>query len=203
MKKLWTSLCAALTALLLALALGGCSGGGDGGSAEDPEPEQKSPQEVAMLYVDAFRGGDGLTSYNENSSWDGSYFESLGNSAPEVVGEPLTSEQAAEVATAYERALGQVKAEVVDEKVDGDTATVTLAVRGLAYGDAMESAAKDWTLDDKDPAGSYASLVLEALDVVKPVKKPMRVTMTLTQGGDGLWAPDGDSGAALTRALLR
>lgn len=202
MKKLSVTLWAAFTALVLALALSSC-GGDDSGGSGGTEPEELSPGDVAMIYVDAFRGGDELNDYNPNSSWDGSYFESLGASAEEVVGEPLDAEQTAQVAAAYREALGQIEAEVVDEQVDGDTATVTLSMRGLGYGSAMEQAGKDFVLDQKDPTGSYTSLMLEALDLVKPVKKPVEVTMTLNQGGDGLWAPDGESGAALTEALLQ
>lgn len=199
MKKLSMTLWASLTALLLALALGACGGSGDTGA----DPEEKSPGDVAMLYVDAFRGEDGLIAYNPNSSWDGSYFESLGASAEEVVGEPLTAAQNEQVAAAYKKALGQVEAELVDEQVDGDTATVTLSMRGLGYDKAMKAAARDWVYDQKDPAGSYTTLLLTALDRVTPVEKPVEVKMTLNQGGDGLWAPDSESGAALTQALLQ
>lgn len=195
MRKFAVTVWATVNAVVLVLAVSAC---GDNGT----EPEEMSPGDVALLYVDAFGGGEGLTEYNPDSSWDGSYFESLGASAQEVVGEPLDAEQTEQVAAAYREALGQIEAEVLEEQVDGDEATVTLALRGLAYGSAVETAAEDFVLDTADPAGSYTELLLEALDIVEPVKKPMNVEMTLTRSGD-LWAPDGESGAEVIEALMR
>lgn len=194
----------ALGTVLVALVLvvSGCSGGGrDDGP--DPEPKALQPGEVAMLYVDAFRGGDELVGYNARSGWDGSFFDSVGGSAEEVVGEPLDAQQRARVAEAFRKALGQVRAKVVAEKVDGDAATVTLRVRGLAYGAALDRAGKDFTLDTKDPSGSYTALLLEALGLAKPVKEPVRVKVKLDRDEDGVWTPNPKSGAALTRALMR
>lgn len=195
MRTLPVTICATVTAVVLALTVSACGG-------NETEPEESSPGDVAMLYVDAFRGGEGLTDYNPDSSWDGSYFETLGASAQEVVGEPLDAEQTERVAAAYREALGQIEAEVLEEQVDGDEATVTLALRGLDYGAAMKTAGEDFVLDEADPTGSYAGLLLEALDIVEPVEEPMDVEMTFTRSGD-LWAPDGESGAELIQALLR
>lgn len=198
------TLSAALGAVLVVLALvvTGCSGGGGDGDP-DPEPTALRPGEVTMLYVDAFRGGDELVGYNPHSGWDGSFFDSVGGSAEQVVGQPLDAQQRAQVAEAFRTALGQVTAKVLAEDVAGDTATVTLRVRGLAYGAALDRAGKDFTLDTEDPSGSYTSLLLEALDVVKPVKKPVRVKVALDRDEDGVWTPDRKSGAAITRALMR
>lgn len=186
---------ATVTVVVLALTVSAC-----GGNATSSE--ETSPGDVAMLYVDAFRGGEGLTDYNPDSSWDGTYFETLGASAEQVVGVPLNADQTKRVAAAYREALGQIEAEVVKEQADGDRATVTLAVRGLGYGDAMEAAGKDFVLDQKDPAGSYAKLLIEALGIVKPVEEPTNVEMAFTRSGD-LWLPDSAGGAAIVRALLR
>jgi hypothetical protein len=196
MRSLPATLVAAGTALALALTLSACGG-------TETDTEETSPGDVAMLYVEAFRGGpEGLTGYNPDSSWDDTYFESLGASAREVVGEPLDAGQTERVAAAYREALGQIEAEVIEEQVDGDAATVTLAMRGLAYGAAMEAAGQDFVLDRDDPTGSYTSLVLEALATVEPVDDPMEVEMTFTRSAD-LWVPSGESGAQMIQALLQ
>ncbi len=196
MRSLPTTLVSAGAALALALTLSACGG-------TDTDTGATSPGDVAMLYVEAFRGGpEGLQEYNPDSSWDDSYFDSLGESATDVVGEPLDAAQSGQVSAAYREALGQIDAEVVEEEVDGDEATVTLAVRGLAYGAAMETAGADFVLDRQDPTASYTSLVLEALDVVEPVDEPMEIEMAFTRSRD-LWAPTGESGAQMIEALLQ
>ena len=196
MRPLPVTLSATVTALTLALTLSACGG-------TDAESEETSPGDVAMLYADALAGDpEGLRDYNPDSSWDDSYFESLGDSAEQVVGETLDAEQTDQVAAAYREALGKVEAEVADEQVDGDTASVTLAVRGLGYDAAMEVAAAAWQLDRKDPTGSYTELLLETLDLAEPVDESMDVEMAFTRSGD-VWVPDGESGARMIQALMR
>lgn len=188
---------AVLTALALAVTLAAC--GGDGGS----ESSETSPGDVALMYVDAFRGDpEALKEYNPKSTFDDTYFESFGTGAAESFKVTWTQEQADRITAAYAEALTQIEAEVVEEDVDGDDATVTLAITGIGFDAAIEAQGKGFVRDDKDPAASYADLLVKALGAVETVADTQEVELTFTDV-EGVWTPLGAGGSALVDAMVR
>lgn len=194
----------ATTAAVLAgpLFLASCGGGG---TSTGEVSGDVSASDVAMMYVDAFRGeSDALRDYNANSSWDDSYFETAGTGLSQAQGIEFTEEQAAAVADAYRTALSAVEAEAVEEKVDGDTATVGLSIRGVDLAGAMAAHQKQLAAAAvaEDPA-AYADAVVAMLGDTDLVAEPTDVEMTLTRGGDDLWGPDSSSAPDLIAAVAQ
>lgn len=189
-------------AVLVAAALlgvGGC--GGDPASS----PEQPSAGDVALLYVDAFRGSpEGLLEYNPDSSWDDSYFETVGSAAAESWDVTFTDDQEWLIATSFRQALAQVEASVTAVAGDQDRSVVTLDVTGIDVAASLAEHAEDLDLTGMgQPARTkaLAGLLIESLEDVLVVAEPTPVELTFTKNGS-TWTPE-DSGARnLVSALV-
>jgi hypothetical protein len=188
-------------------ALGGC--GEDALAPKKSGDGAKSPSEVAMLYLDGFRGDvAAVRAYNPGSSMTEEYLQSLGEDAAggfaTGLGVTFTDAQLAEIGEAYTDALGRVEAAVVDEQVDGDRATVTLEVRSVDVSSSLEEVAAELLPPDVgQEAATYTEFLVEGLAGAEPLEEPVSYEMSLDRGGDGRWSPDAASGKGLVQALVR
>lgn len=183
-----------LSVLLMLVVLGG-SIVGCGGSG-------KGPGDVTMLYIDAFVRGDadGIISYNsaieglinEASGGSGSLFESSLLEGLEQSGTFLDEEQKKGLIEGYKKTAAIVEVSVVDEKIDGDSAVVTLDVKGVDVGAAIEAKLATW-MDDVFAGAISADTTPEEIEKMSfdmvievlnnPVLKPesQKITINLTK----------------------
>lgn len=164
-----------------------------------------SPGDVALLYVDAFRGNPAaLRAYNPNSSFSEEYFDTLGESAGRSWGVTFSDEQRDQIALAYKKALATLEANVVKEEVTSDKATVSLAIKGVDFATSLkqQSAELDKSkVTAENKAETYAQLLTAALNRAPLVSEPTTTEMTLTNQG-GTWVPEPTSAKALINALV-
>ena len=128
MRRRCSTVIVALAVLLGLSVVSAC--GGDGSPGGKSGSDAKSPSDVAMLYVDGFRGDvAGVKAYNPNSSLTEDYLQSLGKQSAggfaQGLGVAFTQEQLAAIGTAYTGALTRVEAKVADEKVETLVRTMT------------------------------------------------------------------------------
>ncbi len=198
---------AVLAALLGLVVVSGC--GGDTSTPGKSGDGSKPPSEVAMLYVNGFRGDvAGVKVYNPNSSLTEDYLQTLGKQAAEGfaqgLGVTFTQEQLAAIGKAYTDALTRIEAKVGDEQVDGDRATVTFEIRGLDMAGALKERVDTMPTPPKgSEATAYSALLVDSLGGAALVAEPDSYSMTLNRSGNGTWSPDAVSGSGLVRALVR
>lgn len=128
-----------------------------GGAAVGCGSSGKGPGDVTMLYVDAFVSGnvDGIISYDsaiagmlsEASGGSSNIFEEAFIQGIEQSGLFLTDEQKQGLIDGYKKTMSVAEIKVVDEKEDGDSAVVTLEVKGIAVGAAVTEATKTLQAD--------------------------------------------------------
>lgn len=198
----------AVLALLVGFgALTGC--GEDALAPKKSGGSSMSPSEVAMLYIDGFRGDvAAVRDYSPGTSMTEEYLQSLGEDAARGfetgLGVTFTDAQLAEIGNAYTDALGRVEAEGVDEQVDGDRATVTLDVRSIDVSSSLEEVAAALLPPEPGTEGAtYTQFLVEGLSGAELVEEPVSYEMVLNRGSDGRWSPDAASGRGLVQALVR
>jgi hypothetical protein len=201
---------AVFSVLAIVLGFGALSGCGEDALApKESSDTSKSPSQVAMLYVGGL-GGDvaAVQAYNPDSSLTEASVQSMGAQAAEGLAKGLgvtfTPAQLAAAGEAYTNALGRVEAEAVDEKTDGDQATVTLEVRGVDLASALaERTAALQPPAAGSEAATYLALLVDSLDGAELVDEPVSFEMTLNRSRAGLWSPDSAAGRSLIQAMVR
>ncbi len=180
-------------------------------SSAAPTAQELTASEVALLYMDAFRGDvTGIKAYNPNTSATGNSFDGINQATLKSLGVTLDDEQNQQVAEGTKKGLAAVETKVVKETVNGSTATVTLAIRGIdlvksyqqhvgAIDKTKLTAANKAATYAKALAASWAEapLVAKASDVDLILNYPPGVT------AGGKWVPDASSGKAVVNAFVK
>ncbi len=192
-----TRLPALLIALLLAATLVGC------GRAE----QGPSPSDVAPLYLEAMRGNiSGLREYNPDTKLtEQGVFGSVNQTLLEIWGVNPTAEQEAQLTEAMLAGLSKVEFTVIDEEVDGDGATVTVAIRGLDMSSSLETqfeAIGGQITPDTDDE-TIITILDKAWREAPLVPEPSNVDMPFTAVSDGRWIADPQAGAAAAAAYVK
>jgi hypothetical protein len=162
-----------------------------------------------MLYLDGFRGDvAAVRDYSPGSSMTEEYLQSMGEDAAEGfaqgLGVTFSQEQLAEIGGAYTDALSRVEAEVVDEQVEDDRATVTLEVRSVDVSSSLQKVAAELLPPEAGEEGAtYTRFLVEGLTRAALLEEPVSYEMVLNRGSDGRWSPDAASGSGLVQALVR
>lgn len=191
---------ALVMALLVAVIVTGC------GTAEQGS-EKLSPGDVALLYMEAMRGNvDGLREYNPDTAiTEEGVFASANQSLLEMWGVSPTAEQEAQLTEAMMAGLSKTEFTVVDEKVDGETATVTVAIRGIDMASSLkaqfETIGGQITEDTEDE--TIITLLDRAWREVPLVPEATNVDMPFTAVADGTWIPGSEAGGAAAAAYVR
>lgn len=189
-----------LIALILAVTVTGC------GTAEQ-EPEGLSPSDVAPLYLEAMRGNvSGLKEHNPDTELtEEGVFGSANSSLLEAWGVSPTAEQEAQLTEAMLAGLSKVEFTVVDETVEGDNATVTVAIRGLDMSSSLdtqfETIGGQITDDTEDEA--IIAVLDKAWREAPLVPEPTNVDMPFIAVSDGRWIADPQGGAAAAAAYVQ
>ena len=189
-----------LIALLLAATVAGC------GTAEQAS-EGPSPSDVAVLYLDAMRGDvSGLKDHNPDTEiTEEGVFGSANQSMLEAWGVSPTAEQEAELTEAMLAGLSKVEFTVVAEKVDGESATVTVAIRGIDMSSSLETQfatiGGQITPDTEDAA--IIAILDKAWREAPLAAEPTDVDMSFTAVSDGRWIADPQAGADAGAAYVK
>ncbi len=195
-----TRLSTLLIALLLAAAVTGC------GTAEQAS-EGPSPSDVAVLYLDAMRGDvSGLKEYNPDTELtEEGVFGSANQSMLETWGVSPTAEQEAQLTEAMLAGLSKVEFTVADEKVDGESATVTVAIRGLDMSSSLDTQFETigGQITEDTPDAAIIAVLDKAWREAPLVPEPTTVDMTFTAVSDGRWIADPQAGAAAGAAYVK
>ena len=187
-------------ALILAATVTGC------GTAEQGS-EELSPRDVAQLYLEAMRGNvAGLQEHNPDTEiTEEGVFGSANPSMLEAWGVSPTAEQEAQLTEAMLAGLSKVEFTVVDERVDGESATVTVAIRGIDMSSSLdtqfETIGGQITDDTEDEA--IIAVLDKAWREVPLVPEPTNVEMPFTAVSDGRWIADSQGGAAAGTAYVK
>lgn len=180
-------------------------------STTAPADQEPTASQVALLYMDAFRGDlTGLQAYNPGTSASGDSFAGINRATLKALGVTLTEEQQSLVTDATRTGVSKVETTVVKEQMDGSTATVTLAIRGI---DLLASykqhvAAIDQTkLTPANRPGTYATALAASWEEAPLVEKASTVDLVLTYPpgvtSGGKWIPDAASGKAIASAFVK
>ena len=182
-----------LIALILAATVTGC------GTAEQGSGKL-SPSAVAPLYLEAMRGNvSGLKEHNPDTEiTEEGVFGSANPSMLEAWGVSPTAEQEAQLTEAMLAGLSKVEFTVVDETVDGESATVTVAIRGIDMSSSLdtqfETIGGQITDDTSDEA--IIAVLDKAWREAPLVPEPTNVDMPFMAVSDGRWIADPQGGAA-------
>lgn len=199
-----------LIALLSAFTLSGCGSSPASDTASKSPASGKSgelsPGDAALLYMEAVRGNvAGLKEYNPDSkmSEEGA-FNSYHEGLLEVWEVETTPEQDAQLTQAMLDGLSKVEFKVLDEKVDGNKATVTMLIRGLEMSESLEK--------QVDAIGGQITDTTEDAAILKALDKtwreapladePVEVVLQFRSVSDGRWIIDSSSGEGLADAFL-
>ncbi|MGB7982819.1 MAG: hypothetical protein WCF36_18715 [Candidatus Nanopelagicales bacterium] len=199
MKRI-AGLSSVLIALVLAVTVAGC------GSAE-PEAEQRSPSDVAALYLEAMRGNvAGLREHNPDTEiTEEGVFGSANSSMLETWGVRPSAEQEAQITEAMLAGLSEVEFTVVDEKVDGESATVTVAIRGIDMSSSLDTQfatiGGQITEDTEDVA--IIAVLDQAWREAPLMPEPTNVDMPFVAVSDGRWIADPQGGEAAAAAYVK
>ena len=189
-----------LVAVILAATITGCGTAGQGS-------EKSAPSDVAPLYLEAMRGNvSGLKEYNPDTEiTEEGAFGSANQTLLEAWGVSPTSEQEAQLTEAMLVGLAKVEFAVVDEKVDGASATVTVAIRGLDMSSSLKTQLK--TIGGQITADTEDEAIIAVLDKAwreaPLVPEPTNVDMPFTAVSDGRWIAGSQGGAAAAAAYLK
>lgn len=193
-------LTAVLMVVVLAAAVTGCS-------TAEQESGKQSPSEVALLYMEALRGNvSGLKAYNPNTELtEQGVFGSANETLLDMWEVTSTPEQEAQLTEAMLAGLSKVQFSVVDEKVDGESATVTLAIQGIDMTSSLdtqfETIGGQITNETEDE--TVIALLDKAWREAPLVPKPVTVDMPFTAVLDGMWIADTEGAAAIGDAYLK
>lgn len=211
------------TALGLLLALTACSGtpastvvvsaapSATGSSSAATTAQEPTASQVALLYMDAFRGDlTGLKAYNPNTAATGTSFDGINQATLKSLGVTLNDEQNQLVADGTKAGLATVETKVVKETVNGNTATVTLAIRGIDLAKSYQQhvGAIDKTkLTEANKAATYAKALATSWAEAPLVAKASDVDMILNYPpgveSGGKWVPDPANGKAVANAFVK
>lgn len=189
-----------LIALMLAATVTGC------GTAEQVS-EERSPSEVAPLYLEAMRGNvSGLKEHNPDTEiTEEGVFGSANSSLLETWGVSPTAEQEAQLTEAMLAGLSEVEFTVVDEKVDGESATVTVAIRGIDMSSSLDT--QFATIGGQITADTEDEAIIAVLDKAwrkaPLVPEPTNVDMEYIAVSDGRWIADPQGGKAAAAAYVK
>lgn len=191
MKRLWVT---ALTVFALLTGVTACSG-----------PDEASAGDVAMFYLDAFRGDPSvLREYNPDSSFSDEYFESLAPAFAQLWGVTFSDEQNGRIADAYRSALRLVEAALIDEAQDGETAVATLEIRGVDLPGSLTAqiqAIDQTAITAENITDTYTRLLVATLTEIGLAPEAAEVEVSLTRKGS-LWVPEDSAVGAIIGALL-
>lgn len=203
-----------LIALILAAIVTGCGSGApssappagaESGTAAEASKEL-SPSDVALLYLEAMRGNvSGLKEYNPDTEiTQEGVFGSANPSLLETWGVSPTAEQEAQLTEAMLVGLSKAEFTVVDEKVDGESATVTVAIQGIDMSSSLatqfEKIGGQITDDTEDEA--IVAVLDKAWREAPLVPEPSTVDMMFTAVSDGRWIADSRVAADLVGPYL-
>ena len=189
-----------LVAVILAATITGCGTAGQG-------PEKLSPSDVAPLYLEAMRGNvSGLKEYNPDTEiTEEGVFGSANQTLLEMWGVSPTAEQEAQLTEAMLAGLYKVEFAVVDEKVDGEGATVTVAIRALDMSSSLETQFE--TIGGQITDDTEDETIIAVLDKAwrdaPLVPEPTNVDMLFTAVSDGRWIAGSQGGAAAAAAYVK
>lgn len=200
----------ASTVAASAAPLGSASSSAASSSAA-PADQELTASQVALLYMDAFRGDvTGLKAYNPNTSATGHPFDGINRATLKALGVTLNDEQNQLVADATKVGLGTVETKVVKETVNGNTATVTLAIRGIDLAKSYQQrvgAIDKTTLTEANKAATYAKALAASWAEAPLVAKASEVDMILNYPpgveSGGKWVPDPASGKTVVNAFVK
>jgi hypothetical protein len=200
------------TALILSVTLSAC-GASNTGSQTPETPREKTPGEVAVLYLKGMAGDiSGLKAHNPDSSVTAdAIFGGVNKATLESLGVTATSEQEEQLSEAMHKGLSKVEIELVDEKVTGSTAKVTLAVKGIDLASSFKTryAAIDKTkiTDDASKAEATVAALADAWSNAPLLTEPTTVDMVLNYPpgvkSGGMWTPDASSAKGLSSAIVK
>lgn len=186
--------------LILAATVTGCGTAGQGSG-------ELSPSDVAPLYLEAMRGNvSGLKEYNPDTEiTEEGAFGSVNQTLLEAWGVSPTPEQEAQLTEAMLVGLSKVEFAVVDEKVDGENATVTVAIRGLDMSSSLETQFETigGQITDDTEAGAIIAVLDKAWREAPLVPEPTNVEMPFTAVSDGRWIAGSQGGAAAAAAYVK
>ncbi len=189
-----------LVALLLAATTTGCS-------AAEQESEKASPSDVAPLYLEAMRGNvSGLKEYNPDTELtEEGVFGSANSTFLETLGVSPTPGQEAQLTEAMLAGLSKVDFTVIDEKADGENATVTVALRGLDLSSSLETqfATIGGQVTDDTADKTVIAILDEAWRKAPLVPEPTEVDMPFIAVSDGRWIADPQGTAAYSAAYVK
>ena len=189
-----------LIALALAATVTGCA-------TAEQESEKASPSEVAPLYLEAMRGNvAGLKEYNPDTELtEEGVFGSANTSFLETLGVSATAEQEAQLTEAMLAGLSKVEYTIIDEQVDGENATVTVALRGLDLSSSLETqfATIGGRMTDDTDDKTVVAIVDKAWRKAPLVAEPTEVEMPFIAVSDGRWIADPQGTAAYSSAYVK
>lgn len=176
-----------------------------------PVAGQPSASQVALLYLDAFRGNvAGLKAYNPNSSASEAVFAGINKSTLTSLGITPTDQQSQQVAEAMRRGLAKVEATVVKETPVADGTSVTLSIRGIDLAGSFRKttgAIDKAKLTEANKAETYVDALATAWQDAPLVDQATNVELLLTYPpgvkSGGLWVPDPGSGQAISKAFVK
>lgn len=123
----------------------------------------------------------------------------------EVWGVSPTAEQEAQVTEAMLAGLSKVEFSVVDEKVDGESATVTVAIRGIDMASSLKTQFETigGQITDQTEDEDIIALLDKAWREAPLVPEPANVDMPFTAVSDGRWIAGAEGGAAASAVYLK
>jgi len=148
----------------------------------------------------------GLKQHNPDTEFtEEGAFGSVNPSMLEAWGISPTAEQEAQLTEAMLAGLSKVEFTVVDEKVDGKSAAVTVAIRGIDMSSSLdtqfETIGGQITDDTEDEA--IIAVLDKAWREAPLAPEPTNVDMPFIAVSDGRWIADPQGGAAAGSAYVK
>lgn len=179
--------------LSIALSSAGCSGNSkaganNAGASDSGITSDPSPSDIALLYVDAFRGRpEALLTYDPEAEI------TTAVNLPVVFnegflqngGELPSEDEVAKLNELATNALAKAEVEIKSEEVEGDLGTVVVEIRGLDFEAAVSKAESRVSRDyfDSDPE-FFTALLTEAWQVADLGEKASVIEMVLIRSQD-------------------
>lgn len=204
-----------MIALILAVAVTGCGDANpssslpvvtESGTTEEGSKEL-SPDDVALLYLEAMRGNvSGLREYNPDTELtEEGVFGSTNQALLEVWGVGPTAEQEAQLTEAMLAGLSKVEFSVVGEEVDGESATVTVTIRGIDMSSSLETQFETigGQITDDTEDETIIAILDRAWREAPLVSESINVDMPFRAVSDGRWIADPQGGADAAAAYMK
>lgn len=189
----------------------GVASSGAASSSAATTVQELTASQVALLYMDAFRGDvTGLKAYNPNTSATGHPFDGINQATLKALGVTLNEEQNQQVADGTKAGLATVETKVVKETANGNSATVTLSIRGIDLAKSYQKhvgAIDKAKLTEANKAATYAKALAASWAEAPLVAKASEVEMILNYPpgveSGGKWVPDPASGKTVVNAFVK